>query len=334
MLARQNHTPDNTPGRGDDQFQPPPQVPEILAGLTAPPRERKVEPPPELTPAIPPKAVPTEKQNQSPELSKECERRLDPRDRYLSEDKQVVLTAAQKRGVDLRMWIKASWELLRGMMELHVAGPCVTVFGSARLTEDHPEYGRMRELGAALAKRGFAVMTGGGPGIMEAANRGAREAGGRSFGCSINLPFETTLNQYMDKNFRCNYFFTRKVLLVKYSYAFVCGVGGLGTQDELFETATLIQTGKMKKFPIVLLGKEYWNPVVEQLKEDMLHKYKTISPEDLDMFFVTDSPDEAADHILDVTKERFHLTELDQEQAKKQRGGGFRRLSKYFAKGL
>ena len=146
--------------------------------------------------------------------------------------------------------------------------PCVTVFGSARIKPDDPHYELALKMGAAIARLGFTVMTGGGPGIMEAANRGAKEVGGRSVGCNIELPFEQTSNAYLDRCVRLHYFFVRKALLIKYSYAFVVMPGGVGTLDELFEALTLIQNGKIKNFPIVIMGTDYWTAADRFHRED------------------------------------------------------------------
>ncbi|HYB44324.1 MAG TPA: TIGR00730 family Rossman fold protein, partial [Candidatus Methylomirabilis sp.] len=160
------------------------------------------------------------------------------------------LQGPQRRGFELARALRIFAELMRGFRSFHFLGPCVTVFGSARFGEHHPYYGLAREVGAGLARSGFTVMTGGGPGIMEAANRGAKEAGGRSVGCNIELPEEQRPNGYLDRWITFRYFFVRKLMLIKYSYAFVAMPGGFGTLDELFETATLIQTGKIRDFPI------------------------------------------------------------------------------------
>src|SRR5581483_5005060 len=158
-------------------------------------------------------------------------------------------------------------DLFRGLRALHFLERCVTVFGSARFAEDHPYYKLARHVGSELAIAGFTVMTGGGPGVMEAANRGAHEAGGVSVGCNIELPHEQKPNPYLDLFVEFRYFFVRKVMLVKYSTAFVVMPGGFGTMDEIFETATLIQTGKIRGFPVVLMGKEYWAPLVTLIEE-------------------------------------------------------------------
>ncbi len=201
--------------------------------------------------------------------------------------------------------LKVAMEFIRGFRALHFTGPCITVFGSARFQEDHPSYKAAQELGHQLALAGFTVMTGGGPGIMEAAPRGAKEAGGKTIGCNIVLPHEQHANPYLDIVVNFNYFFVRKVLLLKYSYGFVVMPGGAGTMDELFETLTLIQTGKIKGFPLVLFGKKYWSHLTAQL--DHMVKEKTVSPEDLDLFLVTDSTDEAIAYIERETIKKFGL---------------------------
>jgi hypothetical protein len=197
---------------------------------------------------------------------------------------------------------------LRGFRAFHFVGPCVTVFGSARFTEEHRYYELGREVGRLLAQAGFAVLTGGGPGIMEAANRGAREARGRSLGCNIVLPREQEPNPYLDQWITFRYFFVRKVMLVKYSYAFIALPGGFGTLDEIFETATLIQTGKIQEFPLVLMGEDYWHPLLSFLNERLL-KEGTISPEDLKRLTVTDSPETAVEGVRYMAMARFGLTE-------------------------
>src|SRR5208337_1004880 len=162
------------------------------------------------------------------------------------------LQGPQPRGFELLRAVRIFWELMRGFRALHFVGPCVTVFGSARFKEDHPNYRLAHDVGGRLARAGFTVMTGGGPGIMEAANRGAREAGGRSVGCNIELPVEQQPNPYLDRWITFRHFCVRKLMLVKYSYAFIALPGGFGTLDEIFEVATLIQTRKIRDFPLVL----------------------------------------------------------------------------------
>ncbi len=188
------------------------------------------------------------------------------------------------------------FEFVRGFRQLHFVGPCVTVFGSARFGESNPYYAMAREMGRRIARMGLTVMTGGGPGIMEAANRGARDEGGASVGCNIELPQEQKPNPYLDKMIEFRYFFVRKVMLVKYSYAFVIMPGGFGTMDELFETATLVQTGKISQFPIVLMGSDYWQPLLDFVRNNMV-RAGTISSDDARMLPLTDDPEEAANII-------------------------------------
>jgi uncharacterized protein (TIGR00730 family) len=217
----------------------------------------------------------------------------------------VLLEGPHSRRKELWLVLRAVRDFIAGFRVLHFVGPCVTVFGSARYTESHPYYTVARDLGAALARLGFTVMTGGGPGLMEAANRGAREAGGRSVGCNIELPFEQTPNRYLDRSITCRYFFVRKVLLFKYSYAFVALPGGFGTLDELSEALTLVQTGKVEHFPIVLIGTDYWRPFREMLGR--MASAGTISRGDCDLMLVTDDLDEAVRHIRANAIERFGL---------------------------
>jgi uncharacterized protein (TIGR00730 family) len=184
-------------------------------------------------------------------------------------------------------------EFVEGFDALNDVGPAVTVFGSARTRPDDPYYAAGRSLGAALARRGFAVITGGGPGMMEAVNRGCHEAGGLSVGCNIELPREQELNAYVDLGIEFRYFFVRKNMFVKYARGFVIFPGGLGTLDELFESLTLAQTGKIEHFPIVLFGTEYWHGLLQWMREVVLGR-GAMSPEDFDLVSLTDDPEEAA----------------------------------------
>ncbi|MEW6212630.1 MAG: TIGR00730 family Rossman fold protein [Acidobacteriota bacterium] len=220
-------------------------------------------------------------------------------------DERTFLEGPQTRKWELWMLVRIMREFLRGFRALHFVGPCVTVFGSARFKEDHPYYEMARSVGSALSRMGFTVMTGGGPGIMEAANRGAKEANGHSVGCNIILPEEQKPNPYLDLWLEFRYFFVRKIMLVKYSYAFVVMPGGVGTMDELFESMTLIQTRKMLNFPIVLMGRDYYEPLCEFLH--LMVERGTISSSDLDMLLVTDSVAEAMAHIQKHAVERFGL---------------------------
>jgi uncharacterized protein (TIGR00730 family) len=188
-------------------------------------------------------------------------------------------------------------EFVEGFEALAGVGPAVAVFGSARTLEGTPEYELARRLGGALAARGFAVITGGGPGAMEAANRGAHEAGGLSIGCNVELPHEQHLNPYVDLSVEFHYFFARKTMFVKYADAFVIMPGGFGTLDELFESLTLIQTGKIRNFPVVLIGHAYWDGLLSWMREVQLPT-GTIAQEDLDLLRVTDDPEEAAAMVV------------------------------------
>lgn len=218
------------------------------------------------------------------------------------------LSGPQPRGFELLRAFRIFLELLKGFRALHFVGPCVTVFGSARFAEDHPYYAQARDIGARLARAGFTVMTGGGPGIMEAANRGAKDAGGRSIGCNILLPQEQKPNPYLDLVVNFRHFYVRKVMLVKYSYAFIAMPGGFGTLDEIFEAATLIQTGKMRRFPIVLIGTEFWQPLVDMMRGTLLREH-TIAEADISILHVTDSVEDAVAHVTDVAMREFGLSD-------------------------
>ena len=217
------------------------------------------------------------------------------------------LEGPQRRGFELARALHIFFEFLRGFRVLHFVGPCVTVFGSARFHEAHPHYRLARDIGSRLARAGFTVITGGGPGIMEAANRGAKEAGGRSIGCNIELSAEQKPNPYLDQWITFHHFFVRKVMLVKYSYAFIALPGGFGTLDEIFETATLMQTGKIQEFPLVLVGKDFWRPLIDFIHERLVAS-GTVDPADADRIFLTDSPSEAVSFITEVAMRRFGLS--------------------------
>lgn len=192
-------------------------------------------------------------------------------------------------------------EFVEGFDNLSKIGPCVSIFGSARTKQDQPYYKMADEMAFKICQKGYGVITGGGPGIMEAANRGAKRAGGKSVGLNIDLPFEQSDNPYIDrdKSLHFNYFFVRKMMFVKYAQGFVVLPGGFGTLDELFESLTLIQTHKIGKFPIVLFGKEYWGGLLDWVKKVLLEESGNISKEDLDLYLLTDSVDEAVKHIDD-----------------------------------
>ncbi|MBK7232834.1 MAG: TIGR00730 family Rossman fold protein [Saprospiraceae bacterium] len=209
------------------------------------------------------------------------------------------LSGPLSRWQEFKYLFSVSRDLFRGIRKLHFVGPCITVFGSARFKRDHPYYKITEEIAAKIANLGFTILTGGGPGIMEAANKGARSVGGKSVGCNIILPNEQFPNPYLDNFVDMDYFFTRKTMLIKYSYGFVVMPGGFGTLDELFEAITLIQTGKLTNFPIILFGSSFYKEMIEFI--DVMAKEGTISPQDRDLLFVTDDIDEAVDIIKEHT---------------------------------
>lgn len=209
--------------------------------------------------------------------------------------KKDYLEGPRSRTSELMFAFDVFREFIKGFRALHFIGPCITIFGSARFGEKHPYYLQAYELSKKLSALGFTIMTGGGPGIMEAANRGAFENVGSSVGCNIILPVEQAPNPYMHKWVTMKYFFVRKTLLIKYSYSFIAMPGGVGTMDELFETLTLIQTKTIHDFPVVLIGKEYYKDIDELLRK--MVEAKTISPEDLKLVLITDDIDEAVSHI-------------------------------------
>ena len=194
-------------------------------------------------------------------------------------------------------------EFVEGFGELAELGPAITIFGSARTAPDSPYYAAAQEIGRRLVEAGFNVITGGGPGIMEAGNKGAHDAGGGSVGIGIELPFETGLNDYVTLGINFRYFFVRKTMFLKYSEAFVCLPGGFGTMDELCEVLCMVQTGKMTNYPIVMLGTDYWGGLVEWFKARLVAE-GMINESDVDLFMVTDSVDEAVQHIVDQHKKR------------------------------
>ncbi len=222
-----------------------------------------------------------------------------------STSESIFLRGPRLRRHELGTIVRVASEFLRGFRKLHFVGPCVTVFGSARIPETEPAYVAARAVAARLGEMGFTIMTGGGPGIMEAGNRGAKDVGATSVGCTIELPQEQSSNPYLDVEVSFEHFFVRKVMLVKYSYAFVVGQGGFGTGDEMFEALTLIQTGKIEQFPVVLLGVGYWSDLVGQIEE--MVKAGMISRSDLDLLMVTDDPDEAAEYINDHAVQQFKI---------------------------
>jgi uncharacterized protein (TIGR00730 family) len=226
----------------------------------------------------------------------------------MSEQQEIkFLEGPRSRWVDFKFVIKVCLEFIRGFRALHFTGPCVTVFGSARFKEDSQYYDLTRRFSAEAAKLGFTILTGGGPGLMEAANRGAKDVGGKSVGCNILLPMEQEPNPYLDKWVNIRYFFVRKTLLIKYSYAFVIMPGGFGTLDELFEAMTLIQTKKIQDFPVIIFCKDYHKEMLEYI-EKMKH-FNTISKEDMELFLVTDSIEEAIT-LIKTCINKYGLTHL------------------------
>lgn len=187
-------------------------------------------------------------------------------------------------------------EAIKGFMLFHYVTNCVTVFGSARFTENHEYYKAARRIGQLLAENHFTVMTGGGPGIMEAANRGAKDKGGRTIGCNIEIPAEQYPNTYLDRWITFRYFFIRKMMLAKYSRAFIVMPGGFGTLDEFFEMVTLIQTRKVHKFPVILYGKAFWQPLIDYM-QNTLAEFGTIDYADIHQIAITDSPEEVIEFI-------------------------------------
>lgn len=219
---------------------------------------------------------------------------------------QRFLEGPDQRGLELLRTLRILREFVHGFRALHFVGPCATVFGSARFQEHHPYYALARSTGAGLARAGLTVMTGGGPGIMEAANRGAKEAGGYTIGCNIELPQEQKPNPYLDLMVEFQHFYVRKVMLVKYSLAFIAFPGGYGTLDEIFECLVLIQTRKILDFPLILVVRDYWEPLLQFLRERMVAR-ETIAAADLNLFRLTDSPEEAVAWVRDCATRRFGL---------------------------
>jgi uncharacterized protein (TIGR00730 family) len=227
-------------------------------------------------------------------------------DRALSERR--FLEGPRRRRTELRRAIGIFREFIRGFRALHFVGPCVTLFGSARIGEGHPMYALVRETGRVLGAAGFGVITGGGPGLMEAANRGAREGGGLSIGCNIRLPVEQQANRYVDVAIEFEHFFVRKVMLVKYSHAFIAAPGGVGTLDEIFELITLMATHKVHDFPLVLLGRSYWKPMAEFVESRMIAQ-RLVEREVFSDLLITDFPFEALAHIEQRSRGRISPAE-------------------------
>jgi uncharacterized protein (TIGR00730 family) len=230
----------------------------------------------------------------APKLKPETEdqRLLDRRVERLEKEYQTVTAR------DAWRVFRIMGEFVEGFEELGCQGPCVAIFGSARVLPADPMYAKCVETARLLGEAGFGIITGGGPGMMEAANRGAREAGVASIGLNIELPFEQGTNPFVDMEIRFRYFFVRKTMFVQYSQAFVIFPGGFGTVDELFEALTLIQTGKVRDFPVILFGSEYWRGLLEWIEGPMSTSGK-ISPEDVDLLFITDNPSEVVEYVVE-----------------------------------
>lgn len=233
----------------------------------------------------------------------------------MSSDKKIEAAFKRQGWSDNEVMTKDSWQIFKIMSEF-VGGfermariePCVTIFGSARTKPEEHFYKQTETIAEMLVKKGYGIITGGGPGIMEAGNKGARAGGGTSVGLNIALPFEQSSNPYIDQErlLDFDYFFVRKVMFMKYSQGFIVMPGGFGTMDELFEALTLIQTEKIARFPIVLVGKEFWGGGVEWIKSVFRDQFKTISPDDMDLFLVTDSSEAAVDHIVKFYSKYLH----------------------------
>jgi uncharacterized protein (TIGR00730 family) len=234
------------------------------------------------------------------------EKELSQKEKDKSTKKEIqFFEGPQSRWKDFKYAISVFFEFIKGFRKLHFVGPCVTIFGSARFQEDHPYYIQTRKLAGEIAQLGFTIMTGGGPGIMEAANRGAKDVGGKSVGCNIILPHEQHHNPYLDTWVDIKYFFIRKMLLIKYSYAFIVMPGGFGTLDEFYEALTLVQTKKIEMFPIIIFDKEFYKSICDH-SEKML-KAGTISPEDKNLYLVTDSIPQAIGYIKEKSIAAFGL---------------------------
>ena len=226
-------------------------------------------------------------------------------ERVIPSKEPVYLEGPKSRTYELLFAIRVFRQFIKGFRTLHFVGPCITVFGSARFTEGSLYYSKARDFGKRIAGMGFTTMTGGGPGIMEAANRGAFENGGMSVGCNIRLPFEQKPNPYVQKSITFEHFFVRKALLAKYSYAFIIMPGGFGTMDEFFEILTLVQTKTITNFPIVLFGKDYYRPLLESI--DWMAKQGAVSKEDTALVICTDDAGEAMAHIQNYVKSNYKI---------------------------
>ncbi|NOT36708.1 MAG: TIGR00730 family Rossman fold protein [Saprospiraceae bacterium] len=228
--------------------------------------------------------------------------------------KQIsFLSGPLSRWKEFTYLLDVCFDMFNGIRSLHFVGPCVTIFGSARFNNDHKYYKIAEEIAAGIAQMGFTIMTGGGPGIMEAANKGAKSVNGKSVGCNIKLPFEQKHNPYLDKWVTLDYFFTRKTILIKYSYAFVIMPGGFGTMDEFFEALTLVQTKKLNNFPLILFGKEFHEDLLKFM--DDLVTAGTISKEDKDLIYVTDDVQEVINIVKNNGEIKSRLKEYNSPKA-------------------
>ncbi len=225
------------------------------------------------------------------------------------------LEGPQSRWKEFRFSFSVLLEFIKGFRVLHFVGPCVTIFGSARFKEEDATYKQTQELAGEIARLGFTIMTGGGPGVMEAANRGAKDVGGRSVGCNIVLPMEQNPNPYLDKWVNIKYFFVRKTLLIKYSYAFVVMPGGFGTLDEYFEALTLIQTKMLSEFPIIIFDKAYHKDMIEHIEK--MKERGTITADDLKLCLFTDSIPDAVKYIQDKSIRKFGLKAAEKKHFSK-----------------
>lgn len=224
---------------------------------------------------------------------------------HLKKSESAFLKGPRSRFKDLGFAFRVMYQFVRGFRKMHFIGPCATVYGSARFNPDSAHYKNAEKIGAELSNLGFTIMTGGGPGIMEAANKGAYESGGYSVGVNIVLPFEQKPNPYLHKWINIPYFFVRKFLLMKYSFAFVIMPGGMGTLDELFEALTLIQNHMVKSFPVVIFDSEYHKELIKHI--ELMAETESISPEDMELIFVTDSVEELTQHIKTHAIDKFGL---------------------------
>ncbi len=247
----------------------------------------------------------------------------EPRPQHPTQDEQLLESPRVDEFTHTDTWrvFRIMGEFVEGFDELASLTRGVSIFGSARTSPENPEYKAAQETAALLTREGFAVITGGGPGIMEAANRGAFEAGGVSVGCNIELPFEQGPNSYLTRSLTFRYFFVRKMMFVKYSLGFIIFPGGFGTLDELFEALTLIQTRKIRNFPVVLFGSEYWNGLLNWIR-GVAHKGEKISPHDLELFHVTDSPAEVVQIVIDSQSSLRALDKTLGQEARVLEGDG------------